>query len=70
MKENDHIKDRCEIRMIYLGGKTNLDYKQSRFEIMIMQQHCGGQNIILFKNFLKTNGSFQLIQLFKQKQSK
>jgi hypothetical protein len=58
MKTNDNIKECCEMKMIYLGGQTNLDYKQSRFEIMIMQQHCGGQNIILFKNFLKINGSF------------
>ena len=43
--------------MIYLGGQTNLDYNQSLFqqnglEVIVMQQHCGGQNLILYKNFL------------------
>jgi len=43
--------------MIYLGGQTNIDYDQSFLtEIIIMQQHCGGQNIVVFKNFLKPNG--------------
>jgi hypothetical protein len=42
--------------MIYLGGQTNVDYNQSRFEIVIMQQHCGGENIIVYKENLKAGG--------------
>jgi hypothetical protein len=63
MKSNVNIKDRCVITMVYLGGQMNLDYDQSFFqpngiEIMIMQQHCGGENLIVFKNFVKPNGLF------------
>jgi hypothetical protein len=49
--------------MVYLGGQKNLDYDQSFSqsngnEIMIMQQHCGGENLIVFKNLVKPNGLF------------
>jgi hypothetical protein len=42
--------------MIYLGGQTNLDFNSNRVEILIMQQHCGGENLIVFKDFVKPNG--------------
>lgn len=47
--------------MIYLGPQKNRDYDQSsyqsnKYEIIIMQQHCGGENLILYKNHLKPNG--------------
>ena len=38
--------------MIYLGGQANVD----PVEIMVMQQHCGGENLLVFKNFLRPNG--------------
>lgn len=44
--------DRCEITMIYLGGQSNVD----PVEIMVMQQHCGGENLLVFKNVLRSNG--------------
>lgn len=54
--------------MIYLGPQTNVDYNQSSYqhnghEVIVMQQHCGGQNIILYKNNLRPNG---LSFLFKK----
>ena len=40
--------------MIYYGPHTKIDYDHLVFEpvdeIMIMQQHCGGQNRIVYKN--------------------
>jgi hypothetical protein len=42
--------------MVYLGGQPNLDLNGNRVEIVIMQQHCGGQNLIVFKDFVKLNG--------------
>ncbi|CAF1195665.1 unnamed protein product [Adineta steineri] len=49
--------------MIYLGSQTNLNTNQSEFnlngyEIIVMQQHCGGENLIVFKNNLKPNENF------------
>ncbi|CAF4018070.1 unnamed protein product, partial [Adineta steineri] len=69
-KTNDFIRSKsskinnsCEIRMIYLGSQTNLNTNQSEFnlngyEIIVMQQHCGGENLIVFKNNLKPNENF------------
>ncbi|CAF0986911.1 unnamed protein product [Adineta ricciae] len=43
----------CQIKMIYYGLHTKVDYDHSVFdstdEIMVMQQHCGGENLIVYK---------------------
>ncbi|CAF0982411.1 unnamed protein product [Adineta steineri] len=69
-KTNDFIRSKslkinnsCEITMIYLGSQTNFNTNQSEFnlngyEIIVMQQHCGGENLIVFKNNLKPNKNF------------
>ncbi|CAF1013687.1 unnamed protein product [Adineta steineri] len=69
-KTNDFIRSKsskinnsCEITMIYLGSQTNFNTNQSEFnlngyEIIVMQQHCGGENLIVFKNNLKPNENF------------
>ncbi len=46
--------------MIYLGGQT----KGEAVEIVIMQQHCGGQNLIVFKDLVKPNGWIILLLTF------
>ncbi|CAF5027189.1 unnamed protein product [Rotaria sp. Silwood1] len=62
-KSNINVKDDCKITMIYIGPQTNIDYDQTLFqpngyEVIVMQQHCGGQNVILFKNYLQPNEMF------------
>jgi hypothetical protein len=47
--------------MIYLGAQTMIDSNQSsietkNYEIIIRQQHCGGENVIVFQNQIKPNG--------------
>ena len=49
--------------MMYLEAEFNIDYNRSLFlpeddEILIMQQHCGGENIAVFKGLLKPDGKF------------
>lgn len=46
--------------MIYYGPQLNVDSKRSRFqpagdEIIVMQQHCGGENLIVYKGSLRPN---------------
>ncbi|CAF0862501.1 unnamed protein product [Rotaria sordida] len=58
------ISDRCIVTLIYYGSQTNIPYKRSLFqsegdEIIVMQQHCGGENIIVYKGALKPNKTFQ-----------
>jgi hypothetical protein len=46
--------------MVYFGPKMKIDYDHLVFEpvdeIIIMQQHCGGENIIVYKDNLKAGG--------------
>ncbi|CAF0845811.1 unnamed protein product [Adineta steineri] len=52
----------CRITMIYYGPNTKLEYDHSLFEstdeIMVMQQHCGGENLIVYKANLKPGDEF------------
>jgi len=46
--------------MIYYGPRTNFDYDNCWFkpdgdEILVLQQHCGGENLTVFKGHLKPN---------------
>ncbi|CAF2639135.1 unnamed protein product [Rotaria sp. Silwood2] len=55
--------DYCEVTMIYYGPQAIIDHKNNWFhpngdEIMVMQQHCGGENLIVFKGFVKPNEIF------------
>ena len=50
----------CEIIMIYYGPHTKVDYDHLVFEptdeITVMQQHCGGENLTVYKKHLKPGG--------------
>ena len=50
----------CQITMVYYGPHTKIDYDHLVFEpfdeIMVMQQHCGGENLIVFKGYCKPDG--------------
>ncbi|CAF3277422.1 unnamed protein product [Rotaria socialis] len=52
----------CRITMTYFGPHTKLDYDHSIFEpideIIVMQQHCGGENLIVYKDNLKPGDEF------------
>lgn len=55
--------------MIYYGPQTIIDYERNWFasegdEIILMQQHCGGENLIVYKGALKPNGNFLKINKF------
>ncbi|CAF1322040.1 unnamed protein product [Rotaria magnacalcarata] len=63
IKSNVNLKNHSQITMIYLGSQTHIDYDQSlrqqnSSEIIVMQQHCGGENLILFKKNLQQNEKF------------
>ena len=46
--------------MIYYGPHTKVDYDHLVFQpidtITIMQQHCGGENLTVYKEHLKPTG--------------
>ena len=48
--------------MVYYGPHMKVDYDHLVFdeidEIIVMQQHCGGENIIVHKENLKPGGDF------------
>jgi hypothetical protein len=46
---------------MYLGAETVIEYDRDWFEpkgdeIVIMQQHCGGENLVVYKGLLKPDG--------------
>lgn len=49
--------------MIYYGPHTKVDYDHNLFEptdeIMVMQQHCGGENLIVYRNRLEAGKEFE-----------
>jgi hypothetical protein len=47
-----------------MGPQTTIEYDKSWFqnegdEIVVMQQHCGGENLTVFKGFVKPQGKNQ-----------
>ncbi|CAF2938466.1 unnamed protein product [Rotaria sp. Silwood2] len=52
----------CRITMVYYGPHTKLEYDRTLFEpvdeIIVMQQHCGGENLIVYKDNLKAGDEF------------
>jgi len=50
------------VTLQYYGPDLNIEYDRDWFEpdgdeILIMQQHCGGENFLVFKGFLKPDGN-------------
>ena len=48
--------------MVYFGPGLSVEYDREWFEpdgdeIIVMQQHCGGGNLVAFKGFLHHNGN-------------
>lgn len=55
--------------MQYFGSELNVEYDHEWLEpngdeIVIMQQHCGGENLLVFRSFLKPNGSLNIKNYF------
>jgi hypothetical protein len=55
--------------MIYYGSQSTIDYENhwahpNGDEIVIMQQHCGGENLVVFKGFVKPDGIFHFYSLY------
>ena len=55
--------------MTYFGPQTLIDYDKSWFqqkgdEIVVMQQHCGGENLTVFKGFVKPQGKIHEVFFF------
>ncbi|CAF0775880.1 unnamed protein product [Adineta ricciae] len=54
----------CEVSMIYYGQKSPYDYDNCWFkpdgdEIMVSQQHCGGENLTVYRGHVKPGGIFK-----------
>ena len=53
--------DVCRLTMIYYGSHGKVDSDPSSLfdsseEILVMQQHCGGENLVVFKQNLRAGG--------------
>lgn len=54
MKHQDKIHTMCEVTIHYFGSNLKLDYEKfdPRDEVIVDQQHCGGNTLAVFKNKL------------------
>ncbi|CAF0739828.1 unnamed protein product [Adineta ricciae] len=55
----------CEVSMIYYGPKSPYDYDNCWFkpdgdEIMVSQQHCGGENLTVYRGHVKPGGNAKI----------
>lgn len=60
----------CRITMYYHGKGVHIPYDKKVFdakdEIIVRQQHCGGENLIVFRDKLEENSKKKIINfLFK-----
>ncbi|XP_023574073.1 glutamate-rich protein 3 [Octodon degus] len=57
------VHSNAAITMIYLGKKVHLSYDDPDFrdEIRVYQQHCGGENLCVYKGKLLEKETFQFI---------
>ena len=57
-------KSTCQVTMIYFGSQGQTESKSSEFEsadeILVMQQHCGGENLIVHQSDLRSGGELSL----------
>ncbi|XP_055077333.1 glutamate-rich protein 3 [Periophthalmus magnuspinnatus] len=56
-------QSRVCVNMVYLGKSVHLshDLPDMRDEVRVFQQHCGGENLCVFKGKLREGESFQFI---------
>uniref|UniRef100_UPI00398F5467 glutamate-rich protein 3 isoform X2 n=1 Tax=Pristiophorus japonicus TaxID=55135 RepID=UPI00398F5467 len=49
------------ITMVYRGKRLHLSYDQARDEVKVQQQHCGGENLCVYKGKLLEAEKFQFV---------
>ncbi len=51
MKHQERVQTLCDITMHYFGSNIKLDYERfdPRDEVIVEQQHCGGNTLAIFK---------------------
>ncbi|KAJ0065122.1 hypothetical protein NL108_005604, partial [Boleophthalmus pectinirostris] len=56
-------QSRVRVNMVYMGKSVHLshDLPDMRDEVRVFQQHCGGENLCVYKGKLKEGESFQFI---------
>ncbi|XP_078584322.1 glutamate-rich protein 3-like [Branchiostoma floridae x Branchiostoma japonicum] len=57
------LQSMCEVTMRYVGKNIHLDVERFdyRDEIMVEQQHCGGNTLVVFRELLHEGTSFSFI---------
>ncbi|XP_073935855.1 glutamate-rich protein 3 isoform X2 [Castor canadensis] len=57
------LHSNAAITMIYLGKNVHLSYEDTDFrdEIIVYQQHCGGENLCVYKGKLLEKETFQFV---------
>ncbi len=51
LKDQEQVQTMSEVSMHYFGSTLKLDYERfdPRDEVLVEQQHCGGNTLVVFK---------------------
>ena len=51
LKHQERVQTLCDVTMHYFGSNLKLEYERTdpRDEVMIEQQHCGGNTLVVFR---------------------
>ena len=51
MRHQERVQTLCQVTLHYFGSHLRLDYERldPRDEIMVEQQHCGGNTLVVFR---------------------
>ena len=55
MKHQERVQTLCDVTMHYFGSALKLDYERTdpRDEVLIQQQHCGGNALVVFREQIR-----------------
>ena len=66
LKHQDRVQTLCDVTMHYFGSNLKLDYERTdpRDEVMIEQQHCGGNTLVVFREQILAHSKNFVFQHF------
>lgn len=67
MKHQERVQTLCEVHMHYFGSNLKLDYEKvdPRDEVIVEQQHCGGNTLYVFREKILPGSKCDSLVLLK-----
>ena len=61
LHHEERVQSLCEVTMTYHGSKLRLEREifDPRHEVMVEQQHCGGNTLIVFRELILPGSKYR-----------